>query len=105
MTYFPRKSERRTSLKSFPNTAVVLKSGAGLPTRTLILILSFYKCLNLLFCFGNKFLKFAAFVQIHDDIASADKFSADINLWDRRPIRISLDRVTNSFVFKHINRR
>src|SRR5271155_6239124 len=48
-------------------------------------------------------LELAALVELADDIASADELAVDIDLRDRRPVAVTLDRLAQLLIGQHVD--
>lgn len=48
-------------------------------------------------------LQLARLEHLADNVASPDEFALDVELWDRRPVRIFLDAVSERVVGQHVD--
>src|SRR6187551_3889110 len=53
--------------------------------------------------FFEELLQFAGLEHLADDVAAADELALDIELRDRRPVRIFLDPLTHRRVGQHVH--
>jgi len=54
---------------------------------------------------GEQLLQLAGLVHLPHDVAAADEFAVDVELRDRRPVRVILDALAQLLVLQDVERR
>ena len=57
----------------------------------------------ILILFLEQILKFAGLVHFHHDVAAADKFALDVQLWNRGPLAEFFDAFAKVLIFEDID--